>query len=110
MTLEEIKRLIESIGLPFTYYSFPEKEAPALPYVLFYFPNSGNFGADDRVYQKISALNIELYTKEKSFLLEDQVEAILDNANLYWEKSESFLSSENMYEVLYQTEVIINGE
>lgn len=110
MTLKEIEQMIASIGLPYVYYSFPEKQAPNLPYVIYYYPNSANFSADDVVYKKVFALNVELYTREKDFLYEEQVEAVLDLNNLVWDKSEAYLNSENMYEVLYQTEIFIDGE
>lgn len=110
MNYREVKQMVASFGFPFTYYSFPEKQAPALPYVLFYFPNTNNFSADDTVYQKAEALNIELYTKEKDYTSESAIEDVLEEYGIVWQKSESYLNSENMYEVLYQTEVIINGE
>lgn len=110
MTPIEIKELIQSIGLPCTYYSYPVKEAPPLPYVIWYFPNSSNFSADDRVYQRIDALNIELYTKNKEFELEARVEAVLDAACMNWDKIETYIDDEHMYQVLYQLEVYINGE
>ena len=31
MTFKEIAEMIEDIGLPFTYYSWPENAAPLLP-------------------------------------------------------------------------------
>lgn len=109
MTVIEIKELIESIGLPCTYYSYPVGEAPPLPYVVWYFPNSANFSADDRVYQRIDALNIELYTENKDFELEARVEAVLDAAGMYWDKVEAYITDEHMYQVLYQMEEFING-
>lgn len=108
MTHAEIYEAIESAGLPVAYYAFPEGAVPALPFIVYYYPNSNNFGADDAVYQKIEALNVELYTKVKDFALEETVEGALASLG-YWEKSETYLTSEEMYEVLYQTEVMING-
>lgn len=108
MTKEEITEMIASIGLPFAYYSFPEKEAPALPYVIYNYPNSDNFGADNRVYARIDALDVELYTANKSPEREAQVEAVLNGAGLFWNKTETYINTEHMYEVLYEMEVLIN--
>lgn len=110
MTYTEIATMVASMGFSYAYYSFPEAQAPALPYVLFYFPNTNNFNADDSVYQKVEALNIELYTSNKDYTSEAAVEAALAANGVPWEKSETYLTTENMYEVLYQMEVIINGE
>lgn len=109
MTYKEVADLIKAFGLKYAYYSFPEKAAPPLPYVLFYFPNSDNFSADNQVYKKVAALNIEFYSRNKDFLNEENIEAVLNDRGIVWEKSESYLDSENMFEVLYQTEVVING-
>ena len=65
MTYKEINNMISSIGLDYAYYSFPVDEAPDLPYIVFYYPNYNDLGADDINYQTIAQLNIELYTENK---------------------------------------------
>ena len=50
-------------------------------------------------------MNLELYTDQKDFKLEKRVEQVLSEAGLYWDKTESFLDEEQMYEVLYEMEV-----
>ena len=57
-----------------------------------------------KVYFKSDKVYIELYTDEKDFELEERVEAALDAADLFWQKSEQYIKSENMYEVLYEVE------
>lgn len=108
MTYQEVAQMIESIGLPYTYYSFPINQAPNLPYIVFYFPNSDDFSADNLNYVLITDLNIELYSRDKNFTLEKQVEDVLKNNNIYFSKSETFINTENMYEVLYETQIVIN--
>lgn len=109
MTYQEIKAIIESIGLPSTYYQFNEgDEIPSLPYVVWYFPSSDNFSADNIVWQNNEQLNVELYSANKDFATEKAVETVLNNNGLFWEKTESYISSENMYEVLYILHVAIN--
>lgn len=109
MTFQEIADMLAGLDMPVTYYSFPEEEAPPLPYCVYYYPSSDNFGADNTVYSHITALNIELYTENKSLADEAKVEAMLSNYGLFWNKSESYITSEKMYEVLYEMEVLING-
>ena len=46
-----------------------------------------------------------LYTDEKNPELEDQVEAVLNSHELFWTKSEVWIESEKLYEVLYQMTV-----
>lgn len=109
MTFEEVKEMIASMGFPYTYHFFPIGEVPAPPYVVFYYPQSNNFDADDQVYQRVESLNIELYTPIKSFRAEKAVEDVLNANNIVWEKSETYIQSEHMYEVLYEMEIVING-
>lgn len=65
--------------------------------------------ADNKVWQKINQLNIELYTDEKSPETEEKIEDILSSHEIPYEKSEYWIESEKMYEVLYQTEIIYGG-
>ena len=67
-------------------------------------PGSNNFSADGKVYFKSNKVNIELYTDQKDFELEKQVEEILDKYGLFWQRDEQYIKSENMYEVLYEVE------
>lgn len=110
MTTKEVSQMIESIGLPYAYYSFPEEEAPALPYILFYYPQNEDFKADNRNYSSINALNIELYTKEKDFETERKVQKVLLTNDFIYQKRESYIQSEQMYEVLYETDVYMKGD
>lgn len=110
MTYKDIADMIESIGLPFTYYSFPIGNVPDLPYIVFYYPSNDDFSADNENYVKAVRLNIELYMKNKDFDTEQTVENVLNAHGLFYSRSEQYLTSESMYEVLYETEVIIKGE
>ena len=103
MNYIQIKEMIESIGLPFTYYSFPIGEAPNLPYIIFYYPNNDDFSADNINYVPIVDLNIELYTEEKNFELEEQVESVLKQNGFFYDKSETYIQQERMFQVLYTT-------
>lgn len=103
MMLEEVKTLLESTGLPVAYRSWPEKMAPPLPYICYLVAYSNNFGADGEVYHRIDRVQIELYTKLKDPQSEDKVEKAL--SSLFWEKTETYIDSEQCYEILYEIEV-----
>lgn len=108
MTQVEVFNLIERLGFPVAYHHFDEGEAPEPPFVIYLFPESRNMSADNRVYQKVQVLHVELYTDKKDLNAELAVEATLDSAGLFWQKSETWIESEKMYEVLYEMEVLIN--
>ena len=114
MTLVEVNNMMAEItqrcGLTdYTYYQFADNSAPDLPYLIFYYPSSNNDGADNVVWQKINHLNIELYTDNKEFGIENELEAVLTEHGFFYDKTEQFIESEKMFEVLYEMEVVING-
>lgn len=102
--MDDILKLLKATGLPFAYHHFSEGHAPAPPYVLYLEYGSDNFSADGRVYAHISEFHIELYTDLKSPDTEKLLEDALDGAGVFYEKDESWIESENLYEVLYRFE------
>jgi len=109
MTYQDVLDMLDETGLPSAYHHFAEGESPDPPFLVFLFPESDNFGADNRVYQKIDVLNIELYTDRKDPEIEADVEAVLSNHDLFYNKSEVWIESEKMYEVLYEMRMLIKG-
>ena len=105
MTHEEVLEMMESIGLPYAYDHFAEGESPDPPFVVFLYPSADNFAADGIVYYAANALHIELYTDKKDPDSEALVEAALTEAELFFNKSEVWIESERLYELLYETEV-----
>ena len=105
MTYEEINEMMQEIGLPFAYHHFAEGESPDPPFVLFLSPGENTFGADNLMYISFKTLNIELYTDEKSPEVEERVEEVLTQHNIYYAKTETWIESEKLYEVLYYLEV-----
>lgn len=110
MTYEDVAKMVESIGVPFAYYQFPEGTEQACPFVCFYFSGSNDMAADNTNYQRIRPLIIELYTDNKDFALEATVEAVLNQNGLVYARDEAFIDSEKMNMVTYTTEIIITEE
>ncbi len=110
MSHEEVLKMMEEMGLPFAYDHFVEGEAPEPPFLVFLFavflyPRADNFSADGIAYFKINELDIELYTDLKNPELEEAVEAVLLRHGIFYGKSEVWIESEKLYEVLYEMEV-----
>ena len=106
MTYDNVIEMLEEAGLPLAYDHFAEGESPDPPFLVFLFPGTDNVFADDTVYKKIDQLNIELYTDKKDPEIENTIEDILLSHELPYAKSEVWIESEKMYEVLYQTQMI----
>ena len=95
MTYEQIAEMMEEMGLPFAYHHFAEGESPAPPFLLFLSPGENTFSADNQMYFSFKQLDIELYTDIKN----------PERHKIYYTKSEVWIESEKLYEVLYETEV-----
>lgn len=105
MELHEMASMLAGLGIPLAYHHFAEGESPAPPFLLYLSPGSDNFSADGRVYLKVTQLDVELYTDRKDPELEARLEAVLDAVGLFYNKTESYIDSEKLYEVLYEMEV-----
>ena len=110
MTYKEVSTMVKSIGLPYAYYQFPEGTAEAPPFICFYWSEDNDLKADNINYQKIERLNIELYTDNKDYENEANIETVLTNNSVVWSKSETYRDSERVYMVLYEADVIVTKE
>ena len=99
--MDDVLSILAEIGLPFAYHHFAEGESPDPPFICYLTPGSDNFAADGKVYYKIDEYHIELYTDRKDPELEDSVEAVLDEHGVFYDKSEVWIESEKLYEVMY---------
>ena len=106
MTYDAIVEMLEEAGLPLAYDHFAEGESPDPPFLVFLFPSSDNFSAAGIVYQKIDALHIELYADSKQPEVETRLETVLDRHGIFYDKTEVWIETERLYEVLYSTEVL----
>lgn len=110
MTYKQVATMVESIGVPYAYYQFPNGTDQACPFVCFYFTGSDDLAADNTNYQRIRPLTIELYTDNKDFALEETVESVLNGAGLVYSRDEAWIDSERMNMVAYTTDIIITEE
>lgn len=99
--MEELLQMLQEMQIPFAYHHFAEGEAVNPPFICYLLPGSNNFSADGKVYFKINEVRIELYTDLKDLAVEQQVEDVLDEHEIFYNKSETWIESERLYEVLY---------
>ena len=103
--MEELVLMLKEIGLPFAYDHFAEGESPKPPFICYLLPGSNNFAADGKVYYHINEVRIELYTDKKDLSVENKVTAVLDEHGIFYNRSEVWIASEKLYEVIFQMEV-----
>lgn len=108
MTNQKVFKMVKCIGFPTAYHHFDKGQEPEKPYVVYLYPSTDNFAADGIAYQAINELDIELYTEKKDIEAEKKVETVLKEHGFFYEKTETYLASEKMFEVLYEMEVLID--
>ena len=100
MDEEALFNLLKSTGLPVAYHHFTSPPSP--PYIVYLFTYSSNFGADNKVHSQADNYQVELYTKTKDPAVEALIEGLFDANDIYWEKTETYIESEGLYQVLYE--------
>ena len=103
--MEGLLQILSETQIPFAYHHFAEAESPEPPFICYLLPGSNNFSADGKVYYKINEVHIELYTDLKDLAVEQQLEDVLDEHGIFYNKSETWIESEKLYEVLYTFEM-----
>ena len=105
MTRTEVMEMLSSMDIPIAYHHFAEGEAPSLPYLVYHYPKSESFAADNIAYAKEDDLAIELYEDKRDFDVEGELEQSLDANDLFYVKTEIYIPDEDMYEILYEMNV-----
>lgn len=103
--MEELLQILNETQISFAYHHFAEGESPEPPFICYLLPGSNNFSADGKVYYKINEVHIELYTDLKDLAVEQQLEDVLDEHGIFYNKSETWIESEKLYEVLFTFEM-----
>lgn len=110
MTFSEVSTMLSAVGIPTAYYQFPDNTGQQPPFICFYYSRNNDVLADNVNYQKIEHLVVELYTDNKDFDLEASVESALNIHGLVYTRDETYIDSERMFEVVYETDVIITED
>jgi hypothetical protein len=103
--MDRLLEILKASGIPFAYDHFAEGESPDPPFICYLLPDSDHFSADGRAYYKVNEVHIELYTDTKDLSVERQLEAVLDEHGIFYDRSEVWIESEKLYEVLYSFEM-----
>lgn len=104
MTLVELKQILEATGYPVDYSHFKDAQAP--PFICYLVEGNPNFMADNKVYHKVSDVNIELYTTKKDLVAEATLEKVLDDHEIPYDSFEAFIDSEELFQKTYEVRLI----
>ena len=109
MTLDQINLILKTTGFPVAYSHFVESEnmpLPEPPFIVYLVAYSSNFMADNKVYKSIQTVQIELYTDKKDLEAESILEAALNQNELPYQTTETFIDSEQLFQKIYEVRLI----
>ena len=109
MTREKIYEIVDGVGLPCAYYQFDDDTPQTPPFLVWFFSVNTDVKADNTNYVDKEVLNIELYTKHRDFDQEAALEAVLKANDFCYAKEASYIDSERIWQISYESEVIIDG-
>ena len=104
MSIAEMYNLLNSTGYPVAYRVFKTKQT--LPFIVFYVDGTDNAFADNSVSKVINQWTVELYTDSK----DPEAEAAVEAVRPVWNKTETYIDDDQMFEIIYTFEDVYNGE
>lgn len=105
MTLSELVQILKATGFPVAYSHF-QGPPPSIPFITYVEVGSDNMHADNRTWQRVRNINIELYTDKKDLQAELTLEALLDENNLPYQTTETYIESEQLFQKIYEIGVV----
>jgi protein-disulfide isomerase-like protein with CxxC motif len=109
MTLTELHQILKATGFPVAYSHFVESDndpIPDPPFVCYLITYSSNLSADDRVYKQVQNVQIELYTDKKDLEAEAILEGILNDNDLPFGTTETYIESEALFQKIYEVRLL----
>jgi hypothetical protein len=104
MTQAELFQALKAIGYPVAYSHFDDPPQP--PYIVHLFAYSSDLMADNQNYVEVSNFQIELYTSKKDLTAERKVQDKLKELQLPYAKTETWIDSEKLFQVIYEIQLI----
>jgi len=94
-----LKQLLETLGLPVAITSFFKKTKP--PAIVILPTGTEGDGSDFATELYRCSYQVELYTNEKDFALEEKLEQLLCEHGIHFEKYETYIDEEAIYQCAY---------
>lgn len=100
MKANEVFEILKELGLPVAYRMFQDEQE--LPYIVFFESQRDSFSADNVTFYSSRQYNIEIYTQTKDFEIEEQLENLLNEKEIFWQQvSDEYIDDEKMNQVIY---------
>lgn len=92
--------ILKQMNIPVAYDHFTNKTV-SIPFILYRNDSSDTFKADDKTYAKENSYIIDLVTEKKDVVLEKQLEDLLNDNFLPWDKEENYIDDERIYQIRF---------
>lgn len=101
LTIEKLESLLKKYDLKYAFSHFSTQIAP--PFLIYLNQSSDNFVADNKVYQAIDHIRLELYTRCDTTVQEKNLESFLDKNSVLWNKiSQEWIDDEKIMMTIYE--------
>lgn len=104
MNQVELHQALKNIGYPIAYNSFTNPVTP--PFITYHFTFNSDLIADNQNYVDIENFQVELYTSKKDLTAEKAVQDKLKELGLPYQKFETFIDSEQLYQIVYEIQIL----
>lgn len=95
--------LLKTTSIPTAYSKFKTVQTP--PYITYRLDGTDNLVADNKVYLVKEDYRIELYSANRDLISEGKIEAVLNANEIVWNKSESYIESEQLVLMIYEIQI-----
>jgi sulfur transfer complex TusBCD TusB component (DsrH family) len=75
---------------------------PEPPFIVYLVAYSSNMMADNKVHHEIKNVQIELYTDKKDLIAENKVASVLNENELPYQTTETFIEAESLFQKIYE--------
>lgn len=99
MTLTELAQGLLTLGYPVAYSHFLTTQTP--PFICYLVVDSDTFSADNKPIHEATNVDIELYVKNKSLSIENQIKKLLTDNELSWTYTEVFVEDEGVFQCIF---------
>lgn len=100
MTRGELYDLLTRSGIPAAYGTFGKSPPP--PYLVFEQYGSEYTSADNKTVHLYDEYRVALYTDKRDENAEERLEELFDGASVEYERSESYIAAERIFETVYE--------
>lgn len=104
MTYLDLIQEMRGLGLPCAYHHFTTPPPP--PYTVVLYAYSDDMQADNHNYAEVGNYQLELYHTIKHPPSEKLIENKLRELRLPYQKTETYIESEGLYQIIYQIRLV----